>query len=228
MNEQLELFDIPFQIYSERQLYERSCDFLEESTLYTIFFVAAEQCNYFSEAKEFVRKTEQTLWIPGDDALRTLLPKKDRHDLSDFSILNYVMQVCGYAADRGLDLCFLMEDEKQLELVMDSVRNAYPYLAIHGLELKTMESPEMMVNEINSIAPEVLFLGLHSAELRRYMEFDRKRTNARLCICVGNLLVNEMSKKNKLFHTITMSRKLKKRLRKFNKKEQEENGGIRK
>ncbi|MCM1494648.1 MAG: WecB/TagA/CpsF family glycosyltransferase [Bacteroides sp.] len=228
MNEQLELFDIPFQIYSERQLYEKSCDFLEEPTLYTIFFVAAEQCNYLSEAKEFMQKTEQTLWIPGDDALRTLFPKKERHDLADFSILNYVMQVCGYGADMGWDLCFLMEDEKQLELVMSSVRNAYPYLAIHGLDLKAMKSSEMMVNEINSIAPEVLFLGLHSAELRRYIEFDRKRTNARLCICVGNLLTDEMSKKNKLFHTITMSRRLKKRLRKFNKKEQEKNGGVRK
>ncbi|MDE7366303.1 MAG: WecB/TagA/CpsF family glycosyltransferase [Lachnospiraceae bacterium] len=226
MNEQLELFDIPFQIYSERQLYEKSCDFLEEPTLYTIFFVSAEQCNYLSEAKTLIQRNEQILWLPGDDALRSLIPKKERHELADFSILNYTMQICGYAADMGLDLCFLMEDKKQLEFVMSSVRNVYPYLAIHGLYLKSMKSPEMMVNEINSIAPEILVIGLHAGEVRRYMEYDRKRTNARLCICVGNLLTDEMSKKNKLFHTITMSRKLKKHLRKFSKKEQEENGSV--
>lgn len=228
MNDQLELFDIPFQIYSEQQLYEKSCDFLEEPALYTIFFIAAEQCKYLSEAKALIQRNEQTLWIPGDDALRSLIPKKERHELTDFSVLNYIMQVCGYAADMGLDLCFLMEDKKQLEFVMGRIRNAYPYLAIHGLHLESMESSEMMVNEINSIAPEILVLGLHAGEVRRYMEYDRKKTNARLCICVGNLLTDEMSKKNKLFHTITMSRRLKKHLRKFNKKEQEKNGGIRK
>lgn len=227
MNDQLELFNIPFQIYSEQQLYEKSCDFLEEPTLYTIFFVAAEQCRYLSEEHELIQKNEQTFWIPGDDALRALIPKKERHDLVDFSILNYTMQICGHAADMGLDVCFLMEDKKQLEFVMNNVRNVYPYLAIHGLHLKEMKSPEMMINEVNSIAPEILVLGLHAGELRRYMEYDRKKTNTRLCICVGNLLTDEMSKKNKLFHTITMSRRLKKHLRKFSKKEQEKNGGIR-
>ena len=79
---------------------------------------------------------------------------------------------------------------------------------------------EMMINEINSIAPEILILGVHAGEMRRFMECDRRRTNARLCVCVGNLLIDEMSKKKKMFHTITMSRRLKKRLRKYSIKEQ--------
>lgn len=217
MKNQLELFDISFEICSEKQLYLDSCDFLEEPLLYTIFFVAAEQCVYLSEAKELIKKREQTIWIPGDQAIRSLIPKKERHGLADFSILGYTMQLCEYAADMGLDICFLMEDEKSLEAVTREVRNSYPYLAIHGLQMADMNSYEMMVNEINSIAPEILILGIHTGALRHYMEYDRKKTNARLCICVGNLLTDEMSKKNKLFHTITMSRRLKKHLRKFSK-----------
>lgn len=225
---QLELFGIPFHICSEWQLYQESCDFLEEPALYTIFFVAAEQCIYLSEAKELIKRNEQAVWIPGDDALRSLIPKRERHDLTDFSVFGYIMQMCEYAADMGFDICLLMEDEKSLEFVMNGVRNSYPYLAIHGLHSAAMKSSEMLVNEINSIAPEILILGSRTSELRRYIEYDRKKTNARLCICVGNLLTDEMSKKNKLFHTITMSRKLKKHLRKYGKKEQEKDGSIRK
>lgn len=33
------LFGIPFSIYDGRQLYQESCDLLEEPGLYTIFFV---------------------------------------------------------------------------------------------------------------------------------------------------------------------------------------------
>lgn len=228
MKDQLELFGIPFQICSEQYLYQESCDFLEEPTLYTVFFVAAEQCIYLSEAGELLKHNEQMVWILGDAALRKMIPKKDRHDLADFSMLNYTMKMCEYAADMGLDICILMENEKQLEIVMNGIRSVYPYLAMHGLCSRTMKSSEMMVNEINSIAPEILIMGLRTSELRHYMEYDRKKTNARLCICTGNLLMDEMSKKNKLFHTITMSRRLKKHLRKYSKKEQEKNGSIQK
>ena len=38
--------------------------------------------------------------------------------------------------------------------------------------------------------------------------------------------MDEMSKKNKLFHTITMSRVLKKRLHKYSKKEQKKNEAV--
>lgn len=217
MKSQLKLFDIPFNICNEQQLYQESCDFLEEFALYTIFFVAAEQCIYMSEANEQIISKEQTIWVPGDDALRSLLPKRERHDLGDFSVRRYIMQMCEYAVDMGLDICFLMENEKDLDFVIHGVRKSFPYLAIHGLHLEMMQSAEMMVNEINSIAPEILILGIHTGELRRYMEYDRTKTNARLCICVGNLLIDEMSKKNKLFHTITMSRRLKKRLHKYSK-----------
>lgn len=223
MKNQLELFGIPFQLYNEKQIYHASCDFLEEPALYTVSFVSAEQCSSIAEAKEQLKNNEQIIWMAGDDAVRSLFPKKERHELMEFSVQQYVMHMCEYAADMGLDICFLMEDEKDLDIVTSGIRKAFPYLAMHGLSWQDMKSPEMMINEINSIAPEILILGVHSGEIRRYLEVDRTKTNARLCISVGKILVDEMSKKTKLFHTITRSRMLKKRLQKYSLKEQEQN-----
>ena len=67
---------------------------------------------------------------------------------------------------------------------------------------------------------------LRASEMKHYLEQERKKTNTRLCVCVGGLLMDEMSKKNKLFHTITMSRVLKKRLHKYSKKEQKKNEAV--
>ena len=78
------------------------------------------------------------------------------------------------------------------------------------------------MNEINSVAPEILILGVNSGELRHYVERGRWMTNARLCICVGEGLLDEMTKKKKWFHNITMSRTLKRRLHKYSKRNQKE------
>ena len=219
MNNQLKLFDIPFYICDEQQLFQESCDYLEEPTSYTVVFVASDQCMPFSEAKELLAK-EHLIWLPGDAALRSVFPKKERHIMGEFSVQQYVMQMCQYAVDMGLDICLLMDNAKNLDIAVDGIRAAFPYLAVHGLDLEAMVSYEMIVNEINSIAPEILILGMHTSGLRQFIEQERHKTNTRLCICVAGLLTAEMSKKKKMFHTITMSRRLKKRLRKYSKKEQ--------
>lgn len=228
MESELDVFGIPFQICDEGQLYEKNLDFLEEPVLHTIIFVEAVQCGMIADIEETIRRREQLLWIPGDDAVKTVLPKKERHSMGDFSIQRYVMKLCGYAVDMGLDICVLMNGKKELEAIMDEIRKLYPYLAIHGLSAEHIASTEGMINEINSIAPEILISGIRSGELRRFVEGDRHKTNARLCICVGDLLTDEMSKKKKLFHTITMSRVLKKRLRKYSIKEHEQDETIQK
>lgn len=215
MSEQLRKFGIPFRIYNKEQIFQVSCDWLEEPALYTVFFVAAKQCVPLSEAKALLDKREQIIWIPGDEAVCSLFSKKERHEMLELSVEGYIMNICEYAADMGLDICFLMEDKAELEFVTEGIRKNYPYLAIHGLTLDSMNSAEMMINEINSIAPEILIMGVHTSEIRRYLEYDRNKTNARLCICVGNLLITEMSKKHKMLHTITMSRVLKKQLHKY-------------
>lgn len=216
MSEQLRKFGIPFRIYNKEQIFQVSCDWLEEPALYTVFFVAAKQCVPLSEAKALLDKREQIIWIPGDEAVCSLFSKKERHEMLELSVEGYIMNICEYAADMGLDICFLMEDKAELEFVTEGIRKNYPYLAIHGLTLDSMNSAEMMINEINSIAPEILIMGVHTSEIRRYLEYDRNKTNARLCICVGHLLITEMSKKHKMLHTITMSRVLKKQLHKYN------------
>ena len=204
MSEQLRKFGIPFRIYNKDQIFQVSCDWLEEPALYTVFFVAAKQCIPLSEAKALLDKREQIIWIPGDEAVCSLFSKKERHEMLELSVEGYIMNICEYAADMGLDICFLMEDKAELEFVTEGIRKNYPYLAIHGLTLDSMNSAEMMI------------MGVHTSEIRRYLEYDRNKTNARLCICVGNLLITEMSKKHKMLHTITMSRVLKKQLHKYN------------
>lgn len=162
---------------------------------------------------------ERICWLPGDGAIQTLVPKRYRHLLDEFSIRQYLLQMCEYAADMGLDVCILMDSEAELTAVFEIIRKIYPYLQLHGWSYEKAKTAENIVNEINSVAPEILILGINSGEVRHYMERGRWMTNARLCICVGEHLLDEMIKKRKRFHNITMGRLLKRRLRKYNKRE---------
>lgn len=221
MKNKITLFGIPFQVFDEKQLYQLSCEELEEPALYTIFLVAADQCGYLLETKADIRSSERITWVPADYTLATIFPKKDRHFILEFSILKYLEYIGEYSADTGAEMCLLVNTEQQSEIILSEFRRMFPYLAVHTLNYDALPSEEARVNEINSIAPEILILGIHTDEMKHFLEVNRKRTNARLCICVGELLLDEMSKKRKMFHTITMSRLLKKKLRKYNKREQE-------
>lgn len=221
MKHKITLFGIPFQIFDEKKLYQFSCDKLEEPALYTIFLVSAEQCGYLLEARKEIRESERITWVPSDLAMAAIFPKKEKHIISEFSILRYLEYMGEYSGDTGAELCLLMNTEQQSETVLSEFRRMFPYLAVHTVIYDSLPSEEARVNEINSIAPDILILGIHTDEMKRFLEVDRKRTNARLCICAGELLIDEMSKKRKMFHTITMSRKLKKKLHKYNKREQE-------
>ncbi len=216
------LFGIPFSIYNGQQLYQVSCDLLEEPALYTMFFVTGDQCRQIAEAKRLQKNMERICWIPGDSAVQSIVPKRYRHLAEDCSIRQYILKMCEYATDMGLDVCVLMDDEESLKTVFDNIRKVYPYLQLHGWSFEKAKTSENIVNEINSVAPEILILGVNSGELRHYVERGRWMTNARLCICVGEGLLDEMTKKKKWFHNITMSRTLKRHLRKYNKREQKE------
>lgn len=213
-------FNIPFYLCDSQQLYAESCDYIEEPALHTIFFVSGEHCRPLSEAGKLLTENERIQWIPGDDAVRSLFRKRGRSEQEECSVKQYVFKMCEYAADMGLDVCILMDKAEEEAIVLEEIRKTYPYLAIHSLNMNEMQSMEMLVNDINSIAPEILILGIRLGELRHYMEYERRKTNARLCICVGNLLIEEMTKKKKMFHTITMSRRLKKNLQKYSKRNQ--------
>lgn len=220
MKERRWAFNIPFYLCDEQQLYAESCDYIEEPALHTVFFVSGEQCGPLAEAEMLLEENDKIQWIPGDEAVRSLFHKRGHSDTQGCSVKQYVFKMCEYAADMGLDVCILLEKAEEEIIVLEEIRKLYPYLAVHSLNMEEMQSMEMLVNDVNSIAPEILILGIRFGELRHYLEYERRKTNARLCICVGQLLLEEMTKKKKMFHTITMSRILKKKLQKYSKRNQ--------
>ena len=105
---------------------------LEEPALYTVFFVMGEQCIRLAEAKNLQKNIERICWVPGDSAVQSIIPKRYRHIAEDFSIRRYILEMCEYATDMGLDVCILMDDEAGLKTVFDiSVKciRIYSYMA---------------------------------------------------------------------------------------------------
>ena len=217
--EGVELFGIPFRIFDEKQLFQLNSEELEKNQLYSVFCVEAGQCSYLAEAQKELNKLSRILWIPVGTAMSSVFPKKDRHMIAEFSVWKYLKLFGTYAGDTGAELGILMDEEEQCELILQEFRKEFPYLSLHTVQYEDFSSDEAVVNEVNSVAPDILFIGLRMDEMRHFLEEDRHRTNARLCVFVGDLLLDDMTKKKKWFHTITMSRYLKKMLHKYNKKE---------
>lgn len=214
------LFHIPFRVLNETQLVQLNSDELETPALYSVWCVSSEQCLYLSNTKDYILNHERITWVPVGSELAAVFPKYERHVIADFSIKTYLRLLGEYCEEIGAEACLVMDTERQSEAMLQIFRETFPYLALHTISMEYMASDEALVNEINSVAPEILVLGLPTDTMKRYMENNRHRTNSRLCICLGDTLLNEMIKKKKMFHTMTMRRHLKRELRKFIKKEQ--------
>lgn len=215
----IRLFHIPFRVLNETQLVQLNMEELETPALYSVWCVMAEQCTYLSKAGDHILNNERTTWIPVGADMASIFPKHDRSSIADFSLRRYLKELGEYCEEIGAETCLVMDTEQQSEVMLRIFRETFPYLALHTISMEQMASDEALVNEINSVAPEILVLGLPTDAMKRYLENNRHRTNCRLCICLGDILLREMIKKRKVFHTMTMRRNLKKELRKFIKKE---------
>ena len=226
--EAVNILHIPFQVLDEAQLVEINRDELETPALYSIWCVSAEQCVYLSNASEGLRNNDRIIWVPIGAALSSVFPKQHRHTISEFSILTYLKKLGEYCEEIGAETCLVMDTQQQAEQMLNVFRETFPYLTLHTLSMDLMYSDEALVNEINSVAPDILVLGLPMDVMKRYVENNRHRTNSRLCICLGDSLLGEMTKKKKTFHTMTMRRNLKRALRKSMKKERKSSDQSRK
>lgn len=84
---------------------------------------------------------------------------------------------------------YIGKTRKETQMLVDYSSEKYPWLKAQGMYCEGMEErEELLVNEINAVAPDILIVALESPFQEEWVIKNSTKLNARLCIGIGGIL----------------------------------------
>lgn len=190
MREKVELLNLAVDIASTEEAADATITYMGQEGSKVVYFLNSETLLLLQENSGWKIAVEECeLVLPGTANVNKSVNDVLGHTRSSFFFESYLERIMDYAVDQGLDLLLVAENGEQLAFVQENIHQRWPYLALAGSYMsETEESLEHVVNEINSVAPDVLLLALPEKKQLELLEDYRSQMNAGLFLFTGHLL----------------------------------------
>lgn len=192
MKERVCLLDILMDIVPTREAGEMTLQFLTSEGSRVVYIVNSETFllqQSEPELKEYIEACE--LVLPADASVSDSIDQVLGHRRDSFFLESYFDIVFDYAVDMGYEILLVAENEKSFISIQENIHEKRPVLTLSGVYLtEREESMEHIVNEINSVAPDILLVALNQKQQLELIRDYRSQINARLMLFSGNSLYN--------------------------------------
>lgn len=209
------------QIRVEKAVHE-SLDLMKGKDRHTIFFLSAASalyCQSHEDAADFVSSC--SLVLPGDSQVEQAM--EHVQDLSQTGSGQELPEGLGKYADSYVNKLFhrlnrdagavyaVFEKQEELDAFLNYTREEYPSVHADGIlfEESTEGAAEKVVNEINAIIPDLVFVCLHARTQIHFVKDYFSMMNVRLCVCMEGMrpLVKEKTEEvPSFFRALGLSR----------------------
>lgn len=193
MKDRIQLLDIVVDIASTKTASEATIQYLKEESSKVIYFVNSETLLLLQENenwKEIVEESE--LILPGNASVNGSVDEILGHKRDPFFFEGYFDSILDYAVEAGYELLLVAEDEDKFTFVQKNIHEKRPFLTLSGTFLTEQEeSLDHIVNEINSVAPDILLMALEEKKQLELLQHYRNQMNAGLMLFIGNILYNK-------------------------------------
>lgn len=193
MRERVQLLDLSVDILSTRESGNMTLQFLEEEGSRVVYFVNSETLllqKSNPDMKKYVEDCE--LVLPANVSVSESIDRVLGHKRESFFLESYLDIVLDYAVERGYELLLVAESEKNFISIQENLHEKRPYLTLSGIYLtEKEETPDHIVNEINSVAPDILLVALPETQQMQLLMEYRNQINAELMIFSGNVLYHQ-------------------------------------
>ncbi len=130
--------------------------------------------------------------LPGTLSVNTSIDEVLGYKRDPFFLEAYLNKIFDYAVENGSEIQLIAGSEEQYSSVQDSIHEKWSYLTLSGTYLDDQDSSyEHIVNEINSVAPDILILALNENMQLELLRDYRRQMNAGLILFTGNTLYNK-------------------------------------
>lgn len=193
MKNRIQLLDIAIDIDSTKVAGEVTIQCLNEESSKVIYFVNSETLLLLQENEEWKYVVEEAdLVLPGNTSVNNSVNEVLGHKRDPFFFESYFDQILDHAAAVGNEILLVAENEERFLSVQENIHERRPYLTFSGMFLTEQEeSLDHIVNEINSVAPDILLIALEECKQLQLLQNYRNKMNAGVTLFTGGILYNQ-------------------------------------
>lgn len=193
MKERVQLLDMAVDIVSTKDASDLTKKLMEEEGSRVVYFVNSETLLLLQADQQLKAAVEESeLILPATTSVNASIDQVLGHKRDSFFLESYIDKILDYSIEMGYEVLLVAENESRFISVQENIHEKRPILTMSGLYLTEQEeSMDHLVNEINSVAPDILLMALEEKQQLSILNSFRSQMNAGLILFTGNVLYNQ-------------------------------------
>lgn len=193
MKDRVRLLKVAVDIASTNVAGDATIDYLADESSKTVYLVNSETLMLLENHEDQETLLESCdMILPGTSSVNSSIDEVLGFKRDPFFVDSYFDRIFEYCIENGLEIQLIAGSEAQFNSVQENIHEKWSYLTLSGTFLtENEESNEFIVNEINSIAPDVLILALSENTQLELMKEYCGQMNAGVILFTGNILYNK-------------------------------------
>lgn len=188
MSKKIQVLGIEIDNYTIREMMLLLEDYISSEGLHIVQIITPELLLLASEhdqIKEMIDKVD--LQVIGDVSILEVVSPSHEQQQSEVQKKELEELFLRSLIRKKKTVYWIGHTEEQLAMFKDYMNENYPDLVLVGQFAGKIEEDDTdyILNDINSVAPDVLLLNLSSPLQENFVFRNRNRFNAKLCICIG-------------------------------------------
>lgn len=193
MENRIQLLNVAVDIAATQTASEATVGYLQEESSKVVYFLNSETLLLLEQNpawKECVEASE--LVLPGTASVNNSINQVLGHRRDSFFLESYIDAIWDYVVENGLEVLIVAASEERFISMQEHIHEKRPYLTLSGFfATEQTGSLDYVVNEINSVAPDVLLVAMDEREQLELITHYRNQMNAGLILFSGNILYNK-------------------------------------
>lgn len=193
MKERIELLGTFVDVLSTKEAADVTISYIEEKGSKVVYFINSETLLLLegnNSLKETVEGCE--LVLPSGSNVDESVNEVLGYKRDPFFFESYMDRILDYIVEMGLDTLLVSGTEQQFQSVQANIHEKRPFFDLSGFfKTEQDESYEHVVNEINSVAPDVLLIACEEQMQLDLLNQYHDLMNSSCILYVGDLLYHK-------------------------------------
>lgn len=211
----IKIMGIDIDIVDIDTLKKELCNYLTNEYLNIIFFASAKMVEWGSKDDNYRKLLERADYLlPGEELLLSLhhvdILRKSGMLVKPSLLSELYLDSVEDDHEEKKIVYFLGKKEQRVENIVQEIKKNYSNLDVQVLYYEALEeNQEVWINEINSVAPDILIVAMESPFQENWVVDNSTKLNAKLCIGIGGILDQLQTEDDYIVKKFLKKRKMK-------------------
>lgn len=193
MQDRIQLLNVAVDIASTKTASNATIGYLKEESSRVVYFLNSEPLLSLEENEDLRAIVEDSeLVLPGTASVNASINQVLGHKRESFFVESFFDTILDYVVEMGYEILIVAENQDRFISIQENIQEKRPFITLSGVFLTEQEeSTGHIVNEINSVAPDILLVALEEKRQLELLQEYRNQINASLMMFTGTVFYNK-------------------------------------